>query len=208
MRDSSSGITVISREDAHAKRLTYEQVMRSCGKRSCQTCGGTRRAHGPYWYKSEWNPETKKKRMVYIGKELPVEAAEALRDRQLWADPAFRAFVYRAADVQADVARHQEEIKILSQTVTRLEEKLESREKLVKALSGENEYLELALRAAKARKKARGPLGFTDGSEPSMRADEVFRRLAHKYHPDHNPATVEFMRDLNELRAAYKHTRS
>jgi DnaJ-class molecular chaperone len=31
------------------------------------------------------------------------------------------------------------------------------------------------------------------------RASKVYRKLAAKYHPDHNPATAEVMKDLNEL---------
>jgi len=31
------------------------------------------------------------------------------------------------------------------------------------------------------------------------RAAKVYRKLAAKYHPDHNPATAEVMKDVNEL---------
>ena len=38
------------------------------------------------------------------------------------------------------------------------------------------------------------------------RASQVYRKLAAKYHPDHNPATAEIMKDLNELWQALKGT--
>lgn len=49
-------------EDIRYKRITYEQVKKSCGKSGCTTCHGTRLAHGPYWQLVEWDEKGKKKR--------------------------------------------------------------------------------------------------------------------------------------------------
>ena len=35
-------------EDVRYKRITYEQVKKSCSKSGCSTCGGVQLAHGPY----------------------------------------------------------------------------------------------------------------------------------------------------------------
>ena len=51
----------------------YEQGRR-CGKGSCKVCGdGGAGLHGPYWYRREVDSG----RVVYVGKELPEEAARA-----------------------------------------------------------------------------------------------------------------------------------
>ncbi len=42
------------------------------------------------------------------------------------------------------------------------------------------------------------------GAVSLERASEVSRKLAAKYHPDHNPATAEVVKDLNELWQALK----
>ena len=41
-----------------------------------------------------------------------------------------------------------------------------------------------------------------DASDVELR--KAYRRKAAKYHPDHNPATAEVMKDLNELWQALK----
>ena len=74
-------------DDTRYKRVTYEQVKKACGKRSCRTCGGERLAHGPYWYRAEWDADGRKKRTVYVGKELPPEAEDALLAKRFLSDP-------------------------------------------------------------------------------------------------------------------------
>lgn len=46
---------------------TYEQQKRSCGKKKCGRCGGTKLAHGPYWY-AYWRDAKGNVRSRYMGK--------------------------------------------------------------------------------------------------------------------------------------------
>jgi len=111
-------------DDTRYKRITYEQVKKACGKRSCRTYGGERLMHGPYWYKCEWDADGRKKRTVYVGKELPAEAEEALLAKRFLSDPSFRALVHQAQDLQDDLARRKKENAFLHQRVARLEAEL------------------------------------------------------------------------------------
>ena len=55
-----------------------------------------------------------------------------------------------------------------------------------------------------AEVRARAPKADLSGAVRLERASKVYRKLAAKYHPDHNPATAETMKDLNELWQALK----
>lgn len=166
-------------DDTRYKRVTYEQVKKACGKRSCRTCGGERLAHGPYWYRCEWDADGRKKRTVYVGKELPAEAEEALLAKRFLSDPSFRTLVHQTQDLHDDLSRRKKENAFLRQRIARLEAEL-------------------------AEVRARAPRVELSGSLRLERVTKVYRRLAAKYHPDHNPATAEVMKDLNELWQALK----
>ena len=60
------------------------------------------------------------------------------------------------------------------------------------------------LEAELAEARARAPRVELSGSLRLERASKVYRKLAAKYHPDHNPATTDVMKDLNELWHALK----
>jgi signal-transduction protein with cAMP-binding, CBS, and nucleotidyltransferase domain len=111
-------------DDTRYKRVTYEQVKKACGKRSCRTCDGERLAHGPYWYKCEWDADGHKKRTVYVGKELPPEAEEALLAKRFLSAPSFRALVHQAQDLHEDLSRRKKENAFLHQKIARLEAEL------------------------------------------------------------------------------------
>ncbi len=166
-------------DDTHYKRVTYEQVKKACGKRSCGKCGGNRLAHGPYWYRAEWDAEDRKKRTIYVGKELPADAEDALLAKRFLSDPSFRALVHQPQDLQADLSRRKKENAFLHQKIARLEAEL-------------------------AESWARAPRADFSGTVKLERASKVYRKLAVKYHPDHNPATAEVMKDVNELWQALK----
>lgn len=166
-------------EDTRYKRITYEHVKKACGKRSCRTCGGERLAHGPYWYKCEWDADGRKKRTVYVGKELPPEAEEALLAKRFLSDPAFRTLVYQTQDLHDDLTRRKKENACLHHKIARLEAEL-------------------------AEARASAPRADLSGAMKRERAAKVYRKLATKYHPDHNPATAEVMKDVNELWQALK----
>lgn len=166
-------------EDTRYKRITYEHVKKACGKRSCRTCGGERLAHGPYWYKCEWDADGRKKRTVYVGKELPPEAEEALLAKRFLSDPSFRALVHQTQDLYDDLTRRQKENAFLHQRIARLEAEL-------------------------AEERTRAPRADLSGTVRRERASRVYRKLAAKYHPDHNPATAEVMKDVNALWQALK----
>lgn len=53
--------------------------------------------------------------------------------------------------------------------------------------------------AALPQGRARAPRVDPSGAVQLQRASKVDRKLAATYHPDHNPATAEVMKDLNEL---------
>lgn len=168
-------------EGARYKRVTYEQVKKSCGKSGCGTCGGIRLAHGPYWQLVEWDEAGKKKRTRYVGKALPPEAQEALTIKRFLSDANFRRLIHATDDLLQDLERQRREISHLNQKVARLEADL-----------------------ADARARAdRGP-AFVSRAPNLEKASRVYRKLAAKYHPDHNPATAEVMKDLNELWQALK----
>lgn len=166
-------------DDTRYKRVTYEQVKKACGKRSCGKCGGERLAHGPYWYRAEWDADDRKKRTVYIGKELPVEAEDALLAKRFLSDPSFRVLVHQTQDLHDDLSRCKKENSFLHQKIARLEAEL-------------------------AEARIRAPRPDLSGTVKLERASKMYRKLAAKYHPDHNPATAEVMKDLNELWQALK----
>ena len=156
-------INVIPYEDnTRYKRVTFEQVKKACGKRSCHTCGGERLAHGPYWYKCEWDADGYKKRTVYVGKELPPEAEEALLAKRFLSDPSCRALVHQTQDLQEDLARRKKENAFLNQRIARLKAEL-------------------------AEARTRTPRANLSGAVKLERATKVYRKLAAKYHPDPIP---------------------
>lgn len=161
-------------DDTHYKRVTYEQVKKSCGKRGCRKCGGARLEHGPYWYRAEWDADGRKKRTIYIGKELPSDAEDALLAKRFLSDPSFRSLVHQTENLLEDLARRKKENSFLHQKIARLEAEL-------------------------AEAKIKAPRMGSFGNVKFERASKVYRKLAAKYHPDHNPATAEVMKDLNEL---------
>ena len=108
-------------EDVRYKRITYEQVKKSCGKSGCNTCGGVQLAHGPYWQLVKWDEAGRKKRTRYIGKELPAEAEEALTIKRFLGDPNFRQLIHATEDLLQDLDRRRREIAHLNQKVARLE---------------------------------------------------------------------------------------
>lgn len=64
--DPGAGQAVVQSFPFHGR--IYELRKNSCGRKNCATCGGSRPAHGPYWYmcisrKGKW-------RRIYIGKDL------------------------------------------------------------------------------------------------------------------------------------------
>ena len=168
-------------EGIRYKRITYEQVKKSCGKSGCGTCGGTRLEHGPYWQLVEWDEAGKKKRTRYVGKELPPEADEAFTIKRFLSDPNFRQLIHATDELLADRDRRRKEIAHLNQRIARLEADL-----------------------AEARTRAERTPPFLSRSPNLERATKIYRKLAAKYHPDRNPATAEVMKDLNELWQALK----
>jgi len=179
-------INVVPFEDeVRYKRITYEQVKKSCGKSGCTTCRGTKLAHGPYWQLVEWDETGKKKRTRYIGKELPPEAEEALTIKRFLTDPDFRRLIHATDELLADRDRRRREIAHLNQRIARLE-------------------ADLADARARARVSQSPP--FTSRSPNLEKAARVYRALARKYHPDRNPdlASTDFMKDINELWGALK----
>lgn len=62
------------------------------------------------------------------------------------------------------------------------------------------------LEAELAEARVRAPRADLSGAVKLERAAKVYRKLAAKYHPDHNPATAEVMKDVNELWQALKGT--
>jgi len=56
------------------KKGTRESEKVSCGKSGCKKCGGTRQAHGPYWY--VYHRHGDKVVKCYIGKNWPAEKSK------------------------------------------------------------------------------------------------------------------------------------
>jgi hypothetical protein len=63
----------------------------------------------------------------------------------------------------------------------------------------ENAFLHQRVAKLEAEVKARAPRMDLSGAVRLERASKVYRKLAAKYHPDHNPATADVMKDLNEF---------
>jgi hypothetical protein len=99
--------------------------------------------------------------------------------KRFLSDPAFRVLIHQAQDLHEELSRRKKENAFLHQRIARLEAEL-----------------------AEARAKA--PRADLAGAVRLERAAKVYRKLAAKYHPDHNPATADVMKDLNELWQALK----
>lgn len=56
------------------KKGTRELEKVSCGKSGCKKCGGTRQAHGPYWY--VYHRRGDKVVKCYVGKKWPDEKSK------------------------------------------------------------------------------------------------------------------------------------
>ena len=104
-------------EATRYKRITYVQCKKACGRKNCRTCEGVQPRHGPYWYLITWDPSRHKQRTVYIGKQLPAEAAAALRAKQCPAD-------LQAASLHQQVQTLRDELVCCTQEKTSLQEQL------------------------------------------------------------------------------------
>lgn len=75
-------INIVPLGQGRRRRVTYQQVLKSCGKARCKRCmGGTVPAHGPYWQRIEWDPATGKTRCSYVGLRLPDDVVSASSDQ-------------------------------------------------------------------------------------------------------------------------------
>ena len=102
-----------------------------------------------------------------------------MRAKRFLTDPAFRALVSQTQDLQDELSSRKKENAFLHQRIARLEAEL-------------------------AEARARAPRVDLSSAARLERASKVYRKLAAKYHPDHNPATAEVMKDLNALWQALK----
>jgi hypothetical protein len=129
------------------------------------------------------------------------EAVHADRDRQQ---------AESAAKLAATIEQQRTEARRLNEKIIELTGTKQDRSH-VDRLEEENRWLEaenklLRGRAQRAERKLKGLdeldelLGLGIGGNPAKAsAEDVYRRLARKYHPDHNPQHAEVMKDLNEL---------
>jgi hypothetical protein len=191
-------ITVVPHSDSTTRsaHVTYRQVLKACGKRSCQTCGGTRRAHGPYWYRTVWDPATKKTCWVYV-KALPPEATEALQNQRFLNDAEFRAAIFQSLD---DLARAQNETRLLHQSIAKLElAVVKHKETLVKQQRTLATQRRTIARLQAKENVLHWYLARGKGSHDEATARAAYHRLAKVLHPDLNPAGLDAMKDLNLL---------
>jgi hypothetical protein len=93
------------------------------------------------------------------------------------------------------LAKRVEEIRELRERVGRLE----SRNTLLKTeIGGLKERLRAAQQVVRARDWIRSMFERRTNGAVVINND-VYKRLAKKYHPDRNPASAEIMQDINEL---------
>lgn len=102
----------------------------------------------------------------------------------------------------AEQAARQDEYLKLSKELWKASSKLAQLLDANQKLEVRNDQLEREVELLRTWQAAGLRLGEISGR--SGKAEQIFRRLARKYHPDHHPQYAEFMADLNELFQAMK----
>ena len=69
-------------------RANYQLQFRRCGRPNCRTCS-TGPGHGPYWYAFWRDPESKRLRSTYVGKDLPPGVDVTRRPERAQQPPRF-----------------------------------------------------------------------------------------------------------------------
>lgn len=172
--------------------VTYQEIGKSCGRKSCRVCSGDQPLHGPYWQMLIWDASTRKMRIKQLGKTLPADVKAAFAVQQLSYDPAFRLRISYAEELGRRVDQLSAQLAEEQETSADLRKRNESLRKQV-------------VRLQEKLKEA----GVIIGSQPKdnhrsgeLQLSSVYKRLALKYHPDRGPTMpdrTEIMADINEL---------
>lgn len=175
--------------------ITYQEIGKSCGRKSCRVCSGHRPLHGPYWRQLIWDSANKKMRIKQLGKMLPSEVEAAFAIQQLSYDPAFRLRVSYTEELGRRVDQLAAQLSEEQEVSSLLRKRSESLRKQMVQLREKLKEAEDELRVAGySRDHHRNP--------GEIHVSRVYKRLALKYHPDRGHKTTnltEIMADINEL---------
>lgn len=175
--------------------ITYQEIGKSCGRKSCRVCSGNQPLHGPYWRQLIWDTSGKKMRIKQLGKTLPSDVEAVFAIQQLSYDPAFRLRVSYTEELARRVDQLSAQFSEEQEISAELRKRNESLRKQVVQLREKLKEAEDVLKiGGYSRDNHRNP--------GDVHASRVYKRLAMKYHPDHGhkaPNLTEIMADINEL---------
>jgi transcriptional regulator with XRE-family HTH domain len=115
-----------------------------------------------------------------------------------WVTSLLDAWTAAAAETHAAVDRaHALDVR-LAQLHTTHAEQVKTLKWEITRLQLQNLALENRLKQKRQRQRQPRPRAAAGGG-PAVKAEQVYKRLARRYHPDRNPAFAEVMTDINEL---------
>lgn len=182
-------------------RLTYQQYMKSCGKKSCKLCRGVEQAHGPYWRRIAWDADRRKTLVTQLGTDLPEDILQVwIHQESAW-DPDFRRRSLQAEQAVFRVDSLLRQLQSERTRAARAEDGIDRLRAFIISLQVQIRDLEDQLDLYQS--------GVIRHERPTALVEltRIYRRIAGKYHPDRNRQKVdpqEVMKDINELFQALK----
>lgn len=188
-------------------RISYVQVKKSCGKKLCRICKGNTRAHGPYWYRVEWDAIRQVKTTTYIGLQLPSQVQRTLTIKNLLPQQQIQKLARQLSIMQFQEQRLVKENTALRSQVAQLKSSLEAQSNLLLARNLKNAELIKQVKSTRDELRQINSQLIRNEKEFLTKITafhQVYKKLALKYHSDLHPQTEEFMKDINEMRQCLK----
>lgn len=181
----SSQVNVLLSRQAKPKKVTYLRVRKCCGKKSCRLCRGMLKAHGPYWYRVEWDPVKRTRTTHCMGRDMPLDAKRALQMKRLISQPLVRKLANDVVILKQRLQQSGRQFLTVNRSLTQERDQLRS------------EIARLQRELQDAQRKTNEIEGTR--TLKLKRSTTIYKNMVNKYHPDRNPGAAEVMKDVNEL---------
>jgi len=189
-------LQVLKLGESPKARLTYQQYMKSCGRKSCKLCRGVEQSHGPYWRRIAWDPARRRTIVTQLGPDLPEDIHQIwIHQRSAW-DADFRRRAVQAEQALFRIDSLLRQLQSERARAARAEDGIDRARVLIIKLQVQIRDLEDQLDLYQS--------GVIRRERPRALAEltRIYKRVAAKYHPDRNRQKIdpqEVMKDINEL---------